>query len=111
MELNSTIAEEVEKSCGNEVLSERRVDDGATHRRKWNSGLARLEPDYLVEGGEDRSSVAATNLHGQSQRRREGDGVSSTSAGFLSGRETAGHPQGRSGEQRPENARHRRSRK
>ena len=31
MELNSTIAEEVKVKCGNEVTSERRVDDGETH--------------------------------------------------------------------------------
>ena len=40
MEQNSTHAEEVKTSCGNEVTSERRVDDEETHRRKWNSGLA-----------------------------------------------------------------------
>ena len=31
MEQNSTLAEEVKTNCGNEVTSERRVDDGETH--------------------------------------------------------------------------------
>ena len=34
MEQNSTFAEEVKTNCCHEVTSERRVDDGETHRRK-----------------------------------------------------------------------------
>src|ERR1700688_744874 len=111
MEQNSTLAEEVKVNCCCEVTSERRVDDGETHRRKWNSGLARLEPDRLAESREDRSSSATSHLHGQGQRRRERDGVPATSADLLSGREAAGDPQGWPGESWPENTRDRRSRK
>ena len=65
----------------------------------------------MAKGREDRSASATSNFHGQGQRRRQGDGIPATSAGFLSGRETPGDPQGRSRESRSEDARHRRSRK
>jgi hypothetical protein len=45
MEPNSTIAEEVKVTCCDGVTSKRRVDYGQNHRRKWNSGPSRLEPD------------------------------------------------------------------
>ena len=98
MELNSTIAEEVTVGERNEGMSERRVDDGETHRRKWNSDHSRLEPGQLACHREVRPSLAAANLHGQSARQRHENGISTASAGFFTVRETAGHSQDGSGE-------------
>src|SRR5260370_1867639 len=88
MEQNSTIAEEVKVTCCKRVTSKRRVDYGQNHRRKWHSGLSRLEPDRLGKSREDRSPPATPNLHGQSPRRRQSNGIPAPPPCLLPSRET-----------------------
>jgi hypothetical protein len=70
MELNSTIAEEVKIRFCSGVMSEKRVDYGPNHRRKWISGsfdrkfektVLRLQ--HRIFMAEVRGSVLASSLN------------------------------------------------